>query len=79
MKARFDSKPLDIAGTVRTKAGKTGYVTRIGLARVRRKLGKVDVYFAEREARGYTFMKRGIFLANFLEFIEEAAVPALSS
>lgn len=71
MKARFDSKPLDVVAQVRTKKGAEGFVTRIGLARVRRNLGKVEVYFPERKARGYTFMRRAIFLANFIELIEE--------
>lgn len=60
MKARFDSKPLEVVAKVKTKKGAEGYVDRIGLARVRRNLGKVEVYFPERKARGYTFMRRAI-------------------
>jgi hypothetical protein len=77
MKARFNSKPLEVAATVKTKAGMMGYVTRVGQARVRRKLGKVDVFFPERKARGFTFMRRSIFLASFLE-IEENLVDAVA-
>lgn len=78
MKARFDSKPLDLAASVKTKAGDLGYVTRIGLARVKRKLGKVDVFFPERKARGFTFMRRSIFLASFVTLEELLPEPAFA-
>lgn len=77
MNARFDSKPLEVVAQVRTKKGDLGYVTRIGLERVRRSLGKVEVYFPERQARGYTFMRRSVFLASFVELFD--AEPALAS
>ena len=31
---------------------------------------KIDVYFAEKQARGFTFMSRRLFLASFLEVVE---------
>lgn len=77
IKARFDSKPIELASVVKTKKGALGYVTRIGEARVRRNLGKVEVYFPERKARGYTFMRRSIFLANFIELVEEEVVLSI--
>ncbi len=70
MKARYDSKPLKLAAKVRTKAnGDEGYVTRMGLLRLKRGGNtKVDVYFPERQARGYTFMSQRMFLASFLSY-----------
>ena len=71
MKARYDSKPLKLAAMVRTKVrdGGTGYVTRMGLLRLKRGgPTKVDVYFPERKARGYTFMSQRMFLASFLQY-----------
>jgi len=72
MNARFESKPLKVAVRVRTKSdGKEGYVTKIGLLRMKRGGGdKIDVYFAEKQARGFTFMTRRLFVASFLEVIE---------
>ena len=78
MKARFDSKPLDVVATVKTKTGALGYVTRVGLARVRRKLGKGDVFFPERQARGFTFMRKAVFLSSFLEIVEEEVLAMTS-
>lgn len=76
MNARFDSKPLKLAAKVRTKAdGAEGYVTRIGLLRMKRGgTTKVDVYFPERQARGYTFMNQKLYLANFLSYAGAAEV-----
>lgn len=79
MKARYDSKPLKLAAKVRTKAnGDEGYVTRMGLLRLKRGGNtKVDVYFPERQARGYTFMSQRMFLASFLSYggkLEELVV-----
>ena len=77
MKARYDSKPLKLAAKVRTKAkGVEGFVTRMGLLRLKRGGNtKVDVYFPERKARGYTFMNQRMFLASYLayagKFVEE--------
>jgi len=70
MKARYDSKPLKLAAKVKTKAkGDEGYVTRMGLLRLKRGGNtKVDVYFPERKARGYTFMNQRLYLASFLKF-----------
>ncbi len=71
MKARYDSKPLKLAAMVKTKAedGAEGYVTRMGLLRMKRGGNtKVDVYFPERKARGYTFMGQRMFLASFLTY-----------
>lgn len=70
MKARFDSKPLKLAAKVKTKAdGAEGYVTRIGLLRMKRGgATKVDVYFPERKARGYTFMNQRLYMASFLSY-----------
>lgn len=70
MKARFDSKPLKLAAKVRTKAnGSEGFVTRMGLLRMKRGGNtKVDVYFPERKARGYTFMSQRMFMASFLKY-----------
>ena len=31
---------------------------------------KIDVYFAEKQARGFTFMSRRLFVASFLEVVE---------
>lgn len=79
MKARFDSKPLKLAAKVRTKSldGAIGYVTRMGLLRLKRGGNtKVEVYFPARVARGYTFMEQRMFLASFLrvEAIAEAGL-----
>ena len=78
MKARYASKPLKLAAKVRTKANGEGFVTRMGLLRLKRGgKTKVDVYFAEREARGYTFMNQKMYLADFLKFagkLEEIGV-----
>lgn len=88
MKARYASKPLKLAAKVKTKAnGEVGYVTRMGLLRMKRGgATKVDVYFPDRKARGLTFMSQRLYLATFLKFdgsvpeqadaeeIEEAAV-----
>ncbi len=72
MNARFESKPLKIAAKVKTKSdGKEGYVTKIGLLRMKRGGGdKIDVYFPEKQARGFTFMTRRLFVANFLDVVE---------
>ena len=71
MRARYNSKPLRLAARVRTKFGEDeGFVTRMGLLRLKRGGNmKVDVYFSEREARGYTFMKHRMYLASFLVYI----------
>ncbi len=79
MNARYDSKPLKLAAKVRTKAGDSvGYVTRVGLLRLKRGGStKVDVYFPERQARGFTFMNQRLYLASYLAYegiAEEAAV-----
>jgi len=79
MKARYDSKPLKLAAKVRTKAnGAEGYVTRMGLLRMKRGGNtKVDVYFPERKARGFTFMNQRHYLAGYLAYggkLEEATV-----
>lgn len=70
MNARFDSKPLKLAAKVKTKAdGAEGYVTRIGLLRMKRGgATKVDVYFPDRKARGYTFMNQRLYMASFLSY-----------
>jgi hypothetical protein len=70
MKARYDSKPLRLAARVTTKPGESeGFVTRMGLLRMKRGGNtKVEVYFPEREARGYTFMKQRMYLASFLSY-----------
>lgn len=72
MNARYDSKSVKIAAKVRTKAdGREGYVTKIGLLRMKRGGGdKIDVYFAEKQARGFTFMSRRLFVASFLELVQ---------
>ncbi|MBI3722844.1 hypothetical protein HY251_02650 [bacterium] len=72
MNARFESKPVKLAAKVRTKSeGKEGFVTKIGLLRMRRGgSDKIDVYFPEKQARGFTFMSRRLFVASFLEIIE---------
>lgn len=72
MNARFESKPLKIAAKVRTKSdGKEGFVTKIGLLRLKRAGGdKIDVYFPEKQARGFTFMSRRLFVSSFLEVVE---------
>ncbi len=74
MNARFDSKPLKLAAKVKTKAdGAEGYVTRIGLLRMKRGgQTKVDVYFPERKARGYTFMNQRLYMASFLSYAGSA-------
>jgi hypothetical protein len=72
MNARFDSKPLKLAAKVQTKSdGKEGFVTKIGLLRMRRGgSDKIDVYFPEKQARGFTFMTRRLFVASFLNVVE---------
>lgn len=72
MNARYDSKPVKVAAKVRTKAdGREGFVTKIGLLRMKRPSGdKIDVYFPEKQARGFTFMSRRLFVSSFLEVIE---------
>lgn len=78
MKARYDSKPLKLAAKVKMKAdGSMGYVTRMGLLRLKRGGNtKVDVYFPERKARGYTFMSQRLFLASFLSYAGATKEPA---
>jgi hypothetical protein len=78
MQARYDSKPLRLAAKVYTKPGKTeGFVTRMGLLRLKRGgNAKVDVYFIERKARGYFFMRRHMYLASFLTYKGPADDPA---
>jgi len=73
MNARFESKPLKVAAKVKTRSdGKEGYVTKIGLLRMKRAgTDKIDVYFPEKQARGFTFMTRRLFVANFLDVIEK--------
>lgn len=75
MKARFDSKPLKIAAKVKTKVdGAEGFVTRMGLLRLKRGgATKVDVYFPERKARGYTFMNQRLYMASYLAYAGVAA------
>jgi hypothetical protein len=70
MKARYASKPLKLAAKVKTRAnGAEGYITRMGLLRLKRGgKTKVDVYFPERKARGYTFMGQKMYLASFLKY-----------
>ena len=70
MKARYDSKPLNLAAKVRTRAnGAEGFITRMGLLRLKRGGStKVDVYFPERKARGFTFMGQKMYLASFLKY-----------
>lgn len=72
MNARFESKPLKLAAKVKTKSdGKEGYVTKIGFLRMKRGGGeKIDVFFPEKQARGFTFMTRRIFVASFIDFVE---------
>jgi len=72
MNARFESKPLKLAAKVKTKSdGKEGYVTKIGLLRMKRGgSDKIDVYFPEKQARGFTFMTRRLFVASFLIVVE---------
>lgn len=72
MNARFESKPLKLAAKVKTKSdGKEGFVTKIGFLRMKRGGGdKIDVYFPEKQARGFTFMTRRLFVASFLEVVE---------
>jgi hypothetical protein len=72
MNARFESKPLKLAAKVRTKSGgQEGYVTKIGLLRMKRGgSDKIDVYFSEKQARGFTFMTRRLFVASFLDVVE---------
>jgi len=82
MNARYDSKPLNLAAKVRTKANGSveGYVTRMGLMRIKRGGNtKVDVYFPERKARGYTFMSQRMFLADFLTFGGMVSTPEVAS
>lgn len=77
MKARFDSKPLKLAAKVRTKAKGEGYVTRMGLLRMKRGGNtKVDVYFPERNARGFTFMSQQMYLASFLSYAGQVSEEA---
>jgi hypothetical protein len=72
MNARFESKPLKIAAKVKLKSdGKEGFVTKVGLLRMKMAgTDKIDVYFAEKQARGFTFMSRRLFVASFLEVVE---------
>ncbi len=72
MNARYDSKPVKIAAKVRIKAdGREGFVTKIGFLRMKRAgSDKIDVYFPEKQARGFTFMSRRLFVAQFLEVVE---------
>lgn len=72
MNARFESKPLKLAAKVKTKSdGKEGFVTKIGFLRMKRSGSeKIDVFFAEKQARGFTFMSRKVFLASFLQVVE---------
>ena len=72
MNARFESKPLKLAAKVKTKSdGKEGFVTKIGYLRMKRSGSeKIDVFFAEKQARGFTFMARRVFLASFLSVVE---------
>ena len=37
---------------------------------------KVDVYFPERKARGYTFMSQRMFLASFLSYSGQVSEEA---
>ena len=79
MNARYDSKPLKLAAKVKTKAtdGAEGYVTRMGLLRLKRGGNtKVDVYFPERQSRGYTFMSQRMFQAGFLSYAGSLAADA---
>jgi hypothetical protein len=71
MNARFESKPLKLAAKVKTKSdGKEGFVTKIGFLRMRRGGGeKIDVFFPEKQARGFTFMSRKVFMSSFLSFV----------
>ncbi|HZU97288.1 MAG TPA: hypothetical protein VFF73_11375 [Planctomycetota bacterium] len=71
MNARFESKPLKLAAKVKTKSdGKEGFVTKIGFLRMRRGGGeKIDVFFPEKQARGFTFMTRKVFMSSFLSFV----------
>ena len=46
-------------------------MTKIGLLRMKRAASdKIDVYFPEKQARGFTFMTRRLFVASFLDVIE---------
>jgi hypothetical protein len=75
VKARYASKPLKLAAKVKINAnGEVGYVTRMGLLRMKRGgPTKVDVYFPDRKARGLTFMSQRLYLANFLKY--DGSVP----
>ncbi len=72
MNARYDSKTVKVAAKVRTKAdGREGYVTKVGLLRMKRATAeKIDVYFPEKQARGFTFMSRRVYVGGFLEVVE---------
>ena len=79
MKARYDSKPLKLAAKVKmnTTDGVEGYVTKTGLMRLKRGGStKVDVYFPDRKARGYTFMAQRLYLASFLTYVGSMTVKA---
>lgn len=72
MKTRFDSKPILLAGKVSVKGHQEDYfVTRLGLLRIKRAKGRVDVYAVEREARGYRFLKQKVVAIDQVEIEEE--------
>lgn len=80
MKARYDSKPLKLAAKVKKANGDVGYVTRMGLLRLKRGGStKVDVYFPERKARGFTFMSKTMFQASFLSYAGTHSAEAEST
>jgi len=82
MKARYDSKPLKLAAKVKMKSDDDveGYVTKTGLMRLKRGgTTKVDVYFPERKARGYTFMAQRLYLASFLNYAGSMTKKAKSA
>ena len=61
--ARFQSRPLNLVAKVRSRGldGSTqiGYVERTGLARIKRKDGKVEVFFLENRGSALKKPKRG--------------------
>lgn len=74
MNARYDSKPLRVVAKVRTKTddSTTGYLTQKGLRRLQKEGDRmVDVYFAERRSRGYTFMIVLCLISSSLEYVGE--------
>jgi len=74
-KARTTTRTVKMVAEVTSNGiDEHGFVDRRGLSRIKRGVGKVEVYFEDRVLRGATYYKRRLFLAPFLSVISRVSI-----